>query len=192
LKQIDDLVGNIGIGAERITEIVKTLRTFSHPDEGTLKATSLHENLDATLRLLYNQYKNRTITIIKQYSPDVPDIMCYPGPLNQVFMNIIHNATQAIREQGEVRITTLVQPDNPRNVVVRIKDSGTGMPEDVKKRIFEAFYTTKEAGMGIGLSITKDIIAKHHGTISVASEVGVGTEFVITLPIAGPDGARVS
>jgi signal transduction histidine kinase/ligand-binding sensor domain-containing protein len=192
LKQIDDLVGNIGIGAERITEIVKTLRTFSHPDEGTLKATSLHENLDATLRLLYNQYKNRAITITKQYSPDVPDIMCYPGPLNQVFMNIIHNATQAIREQGEVRITTLLQPGNQRNVVVRIKDTGTGMPEDVKKRIFEAFYTTKEAGMGIGLSITKDIIAKHQGTIDVTSELGVGTEFVITLPVAGPDGARVS
>jgi signal transduction histidine kinase/ligand-binding sensor domain-containing protein len=192
LKQIDDLVGNIGIGAERIAEIVKTLRTFSRPDEGALKATSLHDNLDATLRLLYNQYKNRAVTIVKDYAPNVPEVLCFPGPLNQVFMNIIHNATQAIREQGEIRITTFIQPDNGSNVVVKIKDNGTGMPDEVKKRIFEAFFTTKEAGMGIGLSITKDIIAKHQGSISVTSELGVGTEFIIVLPIAGPaDAVRI-
>ncbi|TAE29264.1 MAG: hypothetical protein EAZ92_06670 [Candidatus Kapaibacterium sp.] len=187
LQQIDDLVGNIGVGAERIAEIVKILRNFSRLDEGALKRVSLHEGIDASLRLLHNQYKNRSLSIVKNYG-DVPEVMCFPGPINQVFMNIIHNATQAIKDSGEVRITTEVDKTNPKNIIVRVSDNGVGIPPEVQKRIFEPFYTTKEAGVGtgLGLSISADIIAKHQGIIQVKSELGFGTEFSIVLPIDGP------
>ncbi len=188
LQQIDDLVGNIGVGAERIAEIVKILRNFSRLDEGALKRVSLHEGIDASLRLLHNQYKNRSLSIVKNYG-EVPEVMCFPGPINQVFMNIIHNATQAIKESGEVRITTETDSTNPKNIIVRIADNGVGMPPDVQKRIFEPFYTTKDAGIGtgLGLSISADIVAKHQGSIQVKSEIGFGTEFSIILPIDGPN-----
>jgi signal transduction histidine kinase/ligand-binding sensor domain-containing protein len=187
LQQIDDLVGNIGVGAERIAEIVKILRNFSRLDEGSLKRVSLHEGIDASLRLLHNQVKNRPVSIVKNYG-EVPEVMCFPGPVNQVFMNIIHNAIQAIKDTGEVKITTAPDPAKAANIVVRISDTGVGMPPEVQKRIFEPFFTTKEAGVGtgLGLSISADIIAKHQGTISVKSEIGIGTEFSISLPIDGP------
>lgn len=188
LQQIDDLVGNIGIGAERIAEIVKILRNFSRLDEGALKRVSLHEGIDASIRLLHNQVKQRPITLVKNYG-DVPEVMCFPGPINQVFMNILHNAMQAIKDAGEVKISTLTDPENPKNIIVRITDTGVGMPPEVQKRIFEPFYTTKEAGIGtgLGLSISADIVAKHQGNISVKSEIGIGTEFSIILPIDGPN-----
>jgi ligand-binding sensor domain-containing protein len=187
LQQIDDLVGNIGVGAERIAEIVKILRNFSRLDEGALKRVSLHEGIDASLRLLQNQFKNRPVNIVKNYG-DVPEVMCFAGPINQVFMNIIHNAIQAIKDTGEVRISTLLDPANAQNIIVQITDTGVGMPPDVQKRIFEPFFTTKEAGVGtgLGLSISADIVAKHQGSIRLKSEIGVGTEFSIVLPIDGP------
>ena len=103
-------------------------------------------------------------------------------------MNILHNAIQAIKESGEIRIKTALVSDGNDNATIRIQDTGGGMSDDVRKRIFEPFYTTKEAnvGTGLGLSISADIIGKHGGTIEVESTVGIGTEFIITLPVNGP------
>lgn len=191
LKQIDDLIGNIGVGAERISEIVKSLRTLYRPEEEALKTASVHEGIDATIKLLYNQSKYHHIAIQKDYGADVPDILCYPGPMNQVFMNILHNAIQAIDEKGEVRITTALQANNPKNVVISVRDTGRGMSAETLEHVFDAGFTTKKDGMGIGLAISKDIIElKHKGSISAKSEPGVGTEFTVILPVDGPQSVR--
>ena len=181
LEEINDLTDSIRRGAERTAEIVKGLRTFSRLDEDDVKKADMHENLDATLSILRNQIKNR-IEIVKEYS-DIPQIDCYPGKLNQVFMNILSNASQAIEGKGTITIRTSKVDDN--HILIGIKDSGAGMPEDVKKRIFEPFFTTKDVGKGtgLGLSITHSIMEKHQGKIDVESEIGVGTEFLLTLPI---------
>ncbi|MCU0425228.1 MAG: ATP-binding protein [Candidatus Kapabacteria bacterium] len=191
VKQIDDLVGNIGVGAERIAEIVKSLRTLYRPEEEALKTASIHEGIDATIKLLYNQSKYHHIAIQKEYGADVPEILCFPGPMNQVFMNILHNAIQAIGEKGEIRIATTLQANNPKNVVVKIRDTGRGMSPETLGKIFDAGFTTKKDGMGIGLAISKDIIeGKHKGSLAVVSELGVGTEFTVVLPIDGPQSVR--
>jgi ligand-binding sensor domain-containing protein/signal transduction histidine kinase len=189
LKQVSDLLENISVGSERIAEIVRSLRTLNRPEEEALKLASLHEGIDATIRLLYNQSKYPKIRIIKDYGENVPDILCFPGPVNQVFMNILHNAIQAIGEDGsgEIRIATSTQANNPKNVVVSIRDTGRGMNAETLAKIFDPGFTTKQDGMGIGLAISKDIIeTKHKGSISVWSEPGVGSEFTIVLPVDGP------
>ena len=128
--------------------------------------------------------KNR-ITLVKEFA-EMPDITCFPGQLNQVFMNIINNAIQAIpEEQKDAQLTVITENDNDLNQVkIRIIDNGIGMSEDVKKRIFEPFFTTKPVGVGtgLGMSITFGIIEKHQGKISLNSQLGEGTEFIIQLP----------
>ncbi len=180
-QDIFNLLHDIQTGAERTVEIVKGLRTFSRLDEDTLKRTDLHENLNATLVILRNQYKGR-IKIQKEYDEKLPDIECYPGKLNQVFMNIISNAIQAIEGEGKITIKTIKLSDNQYQVA--ITDTGGGIPEEVKNRIFDPFFTTKEVGKGtgLGLSISLGIIKKHHGKLEVNSKVGEGTTFLITLP----------
>jgi PAS domain S-box-containing protein len=183
IQDIEHLVADIKRGAIRTMEIVKGLRVFSRLDEEERKMASIKECLESTLILLNNKMKNR-IQLKKYYDETMPEIMCYPGQLNQVFMNIINNAIQAIpedRKDGEISIYTENQQEN---VVIRIKDNGIGMSEQVKRRIFEPFFTTKPVGVGtgLGLSITFGIIEKHGGNIFVNSEEGKGTEFVIQLP----------
>ena len=181
LEEIHKLLDGIEEGANRTAEIVRGLRNFSRLDENEIKSADLHEGLDSTLTLLRNKYRDR-ITVVKHYG-DIPKIECYPGQLNQVFMNILSNAVQAIADKGTITITTASAGDR---VSVRIKDSGTGMPEDVRKKIFDPFFTTKDVGVGtgLGLSISYGIIEKHSGRIEVESAVGKGTEFIITLPVA--------
>lgn len=176
--EIKGLLSSIKTGANRTTEIVKSLRTFSRLDEDSLKRANIEEGIDATLVILRSQLKDK-VEVIKEYS-GIPEISCYPGQLNQVFMNIISNAAQAIEGTGQLFISTL-QTDE--SVIIKIKDTGKGMPEDVRKRIFEPFFTTKDVGegTGLGLSIAIGIIEKHKGKIEVNSEVGKGTEFIITL-----------
>lgn len=176
--EIKTLLSSIKTGANRTTEIVKSLRTFSRLDEASLKKANIEEGIDATLVILRSQLKDR-IEVIKQYD-NIPEIMCYPGQLNQVFMNIISNAAQAIKGHGKIWISTK-QDEN--SIIVSIKDNGSGMPPEVKKRIFEPFYTTKEVGegTGLGLSIVIGIIEKHNGKIDVETEVGKGTEFIINI-----------
>ncbi|WP_051633096.1 ATP-binding protein [Thermonema rossianum] len=182
-EDIHALVGDIAKGASRTMEIVKGLRTFSRLDEEERKVADIHEGIDSTLILLQNKYKNR-IEIKKYYDPELKPFAHYPGQLNQVFMNLISNAIQAIPEErtdGKIEIYT---EDKQENVVIRIKDNGVGIPEDKLQRIFEPFFTTKPVGVGtgLGLAIVHSIIDKHGGQIEVHSEVGKGTEFIIVLP----------
>jgi signal transduction histidine kinase len=145
-----------------------------------MKKADLQEGLDSTLVILGSQMKDR-IEVIRQYG-NIEPIACYPGQLNQVFMNILSNAIQAIKGEGTIRIQTC---KNNEYAIIKIKDSGTGMNEEVKKHIFEPFFTTKDVGegTGLGLSISYGIIEKHHGKIEVESTPGLGTEFIIKLPL---------
>ncbi len=180
LEEMDELLSTIKNGARRTSEIVKGLRNFSRLDENEMKLANLEEGIDSTLVILNNQVKDR-IEIIRAYG-NIPEILCYPGQLNQVFMNILHNATQAIEGKGEIRIIT-EKVNN--DVCIRFKDNGSGMPEEVRSHIFDPFFTTKAVGKGtgLGLSIAYGIIEKHNGTIEVKSEPGKGTEFIISLPV---------
>ena len=184
VHEITELLNGIEEGARRTAEIVQGLRNFSRTDEQVIKAANIEQGIDSTLTLLHNKYKDH-LEIVKAYG-GIPEVECYLGQINQVFMNILSNAIQAIieskRESGKIWIRTVLINDH---VQVRIRDNGTGMPEEVRKKIFDPFFTTKEVGVGtgLGLSISFGIIEKHEGTIEVESELGVGTEFIITLPI---------
>jgi signal transduction histidine kinase len=180
IREINKLIESIKNGTNRTTEIVRGLRTFSRLDEDILKMADIHEGLDSTLILLHNKYKNR-IEIVKNYG-NLPLIECYPGQLNQVFMNILSNAVDAIDDKGTITINTSMSNGFVR---VSIKDSGYGIPEKIREKIFDPFYTTKGVGKGtgLGLSISQSIIEKHNGNINVKSEMGEGTEFIILIPV---------
>lgn len=163
---------------KRISNIVVSLKKFVRLDEAELQEADINKELDLTLNLIRHETKNR-IDIVKLYG-DIPMIKCYPNMLNQVFTNILINACQAIEGQGKITISTDFQ-DN--KLIVKIKDTGKGIPENELHKIFTAGYTTKGVGVGtgLGLAICTKIIEKHHGEITVNSEVGVGTEFIITI-----------
>ncbi|MCU0437108.1 MAG: PAS domain S-box protein [Raineya sp.] len=184
-QDIEHLVSDIKKGAVRTMEIVKGLRVFSRLDEEERKMANIKDCLDSTIILLNNKIKGR-VELKKYYDESMPDILCYPGQLNQVFMNIINNAIQAVPEERKDGVIEIYTENLQENIVIRIKDNGTGMSEQVKRRIFEPFFTTKAVGVGtgLGLSITFGIIEKHNGNIFVNSEEGRGTEFVIQLPKA--------
>ncbi len=179
IREINKLISSIKNGTKRTTEIVRGLRTFSHLDEDILKMADIHEGIDSTLILLHNKYKNR-IEIIKNYG-ELPLIECYPDQLNQVFMNILSNAVDAIAENGTITITTSISGEN---IKISIKDTGQGIPDNLKVKVFDPFFTTKGVGKGtgLGLSISQSIIEKHKGTITFKSEPDKGTIFLITLP----------
>lgn len=184
MEEIGSLLSGIEDGANRTADIVKGLRTFSRLDESDLKEADVQDGIDTTLMLLGHTIPHDLI--ISKHYRNVPKIECYPGKLNQVFMNILTNAVQAIRsfpEAKEKKITISTESVNEQ-VVIRISDSGPGIPDEIKEKIFEPFFTTKEVGegTGLGLSIVYSIIEKHQGKITVHSEKGKGTEFVITLP----------
>lgn len=183
VDELDDLINDINYGVTRTIEIVKGLRVFSRLDEEEAKNANVNENIDATLTLLRNKTKGK-IEITKHYDESMNDIECYPGQLNQVFMNILNNAVQAMPEEKKDAEITIYTEEADSEVFVRIKDNGIGIPDELKNRIWEPFFTTKEVGVGtgLGMSITYGIIEKHGGKIDLSSEVGKGTEFVITLP----------
>jgi PAS domain S-box-containing protein len=180
IREINKLIDSIKNGTKRTTEIVKGLRTFSRLDEDILKMADIHEGLDSTLILLHNKYKNR-IEIIKNYG-NLSQVECYPGQLNQVFMNLLSNAVDAIDDKGTITISTSLSDGLIR---ISIKDTGHGIPENIREKIFDPFFTTKGVGKGtgLGLSISQSIIEKHKGTITYKSEPGKGTEFTIVLPV---------
>ena len=162
----------------RISNIVVSLKKFVRLDEAELQEADINKELDLTLNLIRHETKNR-IDVVKLYG-DIPMIKCYPNMLNQVFTNILINACQAIEGRGKITISTDFQ-DN--KLIVKIKDTGKGIPENELPKIFSAGYTTKGAGVGtgLGLAICTKIIEKHNGEINVTSEEGVGTEFSITI-----------
>ncbi len=184
--EIEQLLSGISEGASRTAEIVKGLRIFSRLDEDALKKADLNEGLDSTL-VITNNLLNNVIVLEKNYG-NIPLIECYPGKLNQVFLNVISNGIYAIRKKynaehgGIMKISTELLNDF---VYIKIIDNGIGMDENTQKRIFEPFFTTKEVGegTGLGMSIAYNTISKHDGQIMVKSELGVGTEFIIKLPL---------
>lgn len=164
---------------KRISGIVKSLKRFVRLDESDLQSADINKELDLTLELIKHETKNK-IEIVKNYG-NIPLIKCYPNMLNQVFMNILINACQSIENSGVITITTIMQD---KNLVVKIKDTGTGIDESIKDKMFCAGTTTKKIGIGtgLGLAISQKIIEKHHGKISFESEKGKGTEFTILIP----------
>lgn len=163
----------------RISSIVQSLKKFVRLDESDLQLADINKELDLTLELIKHETKNR-IKIVKNYS-QIPEIKCYPNMLNQVFMNILINACQSIENQGVITIST-EYADNM--LIVRIKDTGCGIDESIKDKIFTAGTTTKQIGIGtgLGLAISQKIVEKHHGRISFESSKGEGTEFMIEIP----------
>lgn len=184
--EIDQLLVGISEGAGRTAEIVKGLRIFSRLDEDDIKKADINEGLDSTL-IITNNLLNNSIKIYKNYS-NLPLIECYPGKLNQVFLNIISNGVYAVRkkfadnEGGKITIATKADEDY---IYISIADNGIGMDENTKKRLYEPFFTTKDVGegTGLGMSISYNTIIKHNGYINIISELGEGTEFIIKLPL---------
>ena len=202
----DDLgkiLGSMKIGTERIRQIVLSLRTFSRMDEAEFKAVNIHDGIDSTLLILQHRLKARpdhpAIQLIKDYG-NLPAVECYPGQLNQVLMNILANAIDALEEANTKRTYSDIER-NPSQITIRtsviqsqwveiaIADNGPGMPEAVKHRIFDPFFTTKPIGKGtgMGMSISYQIITeKHGGKLKCSSCLGQGSEFIIQIPIRQP------
>ncbi len=180
LKTLDELIASSKHGTERVKKIVMDLRTFSRTDDVGPMKVDLHEGIEMTLNLLAKEYQDR-ITVHREYG-ELPKVECYPGQVNQVFLNLLVNAAQAISGRGDVWIKTSSKGDR---VTVSIKDSGCGIADADLAKIFDPFFTTKKVGegTGLGLSIAYGIIEKHRGSIRVASRVGKGTEFTVELPV---------
>ncbi|OCQ88969.1 serine/threonine protein kinase [Nostoc sp. MBR 210] len=187
------ILDSMEVGSSRIRNIVLGLRNFSRLDESEMKTVDVHEGIDNTLMILQHRLKAKSdaleIEVIKEYAK-IPEISCYAGQLNQVFMNILSNAIDAVNDsraniyRPQIRISTALKDSN--TLQVRIADNGCGMTEAVKKKIFDPFFTTKPvgSGTGLGLSISYQVIVdKHKGQLTCNSTPGTGTEFVIEIPI---------
>jgi len=170
----------IVMASERIAKIAQSLRSFARLEEADFQEADIHEGLESTLTLLHHELKDR-IKIVKEYG-DIPKIHCYPNQLNQVFMNILVNASHAIKDKGTITIKTAKKDGN---VIVSISDDGEGIKEDNLGKIFDPGFTTRGVGVGtgLGLSISYNIIKDHKGELKAKSEVGKGSEFIISLPI---------
>jgi signal transduction histidine kinase len=189
-EDLPKTLSSMKMGADRIREIVVSMRNFSRSDDGKMKSADIHEGIDSTLVILNHRLK-QGIQVIKQYGK-LPAVECSPAQLNQVFMNVIGNAIDALEEvkKGDkgysptIWISTEVTADN--TVTVKIRDNGPGIAASFAQQIFDPFFTTKSIGKGtgLGLAISYQIVAKHQGKIEVNSQIGQGTEFVITLPVA--------
>ena len=184
--EIENLLKGIEEGAFRTSEIIKGLRTFSRIDEQNLKLSNIGGGIDSTLTLLNNDIGSN-IDVIRDYS-EIPSIECYPGKLNQVFMNILNNAIFAIKENKNrtEKGKLIIHGYKDGNYVkISIKDNGIGMTEEVKSKIFEPFFTTKDVGKGtgLGMSISFTIIEAHNGKFEINSTISEGTEIIISLPI---------
>jgi PAS domain S-box-containing protein len=167
-------------GMDRIRKIVLSLRTFSHLDEAELKLMDINDGLKSTMQLIRPMCKNR-INLVIEYGK-LPPVNCFPGELNQVFLNLLTNAIQAIEKEGQITVSTA---EENGEIVIKIKDNGMGMDEATMARLGEPFFTTKPvgSGTGLGLSISTSIIQRHKGVIQFESEKGVGTTAIVRIPI---------
>jgi two-component system, NtrC family, sensor kinase len=184
-EDLPKVLSSMNLGTERVREIVLSLRNFSRLDEAEVKGIDIHEGIESTLLLLTSQIK-KGIEIIKQYGK-LPVVECYPAQLNQVFMNILSNAIDALlvqTEQPNKQIVIQTEIVDDQHIQIKIWDNGCGIPTHIQQNIFDPFFTTKPIGQGtgLGLSICYQIIESHHGKIVVTSEPGQGTEFIIILP----------
>ncbi|BAU14992.1 two-component sensor histidine kinase [Leptolyngbya sp. NIES-3755] len=181
-EDLPKLLTSMKTGTQRIRDIVLSLRNFSRLDEAEKKVVDIHVGLESTLLIL--QHRLQSIEVIQHYG-DLPEIECYPGLLNQVLMNILNNAIDALAEQNAPRITITTQRES-NVIVIRIADNGTGMNDTVKSKLFDPFFTTKPVGKGtgMGLSVSYQIIVeKHGGQLNCSSKLGEGSEFRIELSI---------
>lgn len=196
LEDMRKILNSLQLGSERIQNLSNSLRSFCRSDSDAKISADLHQGLDSTLMILQHRLKANGdrpgIEVIKSYGV-LPEISCYIGQMNQVFMNILANAIDALDEAitldkmsnliPQIEITTKI--DSEQLVVIRIADNGIGIPERLKKRLFEPLFTTKTVGKGtgLGLSIAYEIVVeKHKGMLDVNSQAGVGTEFIIKIP----------
>lgn len=197
IEDLPKILASMKVGADRIRDIVLSLRTFSRLDEAEKKQVDIHEGIESTLLILQNRLKHKTdhptINVIKEYG-NLPLVECYPGQLNQVFMNLLSNALDALemeikesnRTAKNLAITIRTQVTDNNSVAIWIADSGPGMSEDVQKRLFDPFFTTKPIGKGtgLGLAISHSIIVeKHGGKLYCNSVLGEGSEFAIEIPL---------
>jgi signal transduction histidine kinase len=197
MEDLPKLLDSMKMGTDRITEIVKSLKNFSRHDEAQMKTVNIHDGIDGTLMILRHRLKNSTnhpeIEIIKNYA-QLPLIECYPGQLNQVFMNIVANAIDALEEamgnhalsHTNPQISICTQTLDNQWIVIRIADNGPGMKEEIIRRIYDPFFTTKEIGKGtgLGMAISYQIIVEvHRGILKCRSQPNKGTEFWIQIPV---------
>jgi len=187
LAYLRDDVGNLLAeslgGLQRVKRIVQDLKDFSHISDSEMQWANLEDGLESTLNVVWNELKYKA-EVVKDYGK-LPEIECIPSQLNQVFMNLLVNAAQAITEHGRITLRTRQEGENVR---IEIADTGSGIPLEIINRIFDPFFTTKPVGTGtgLGLSITHGIVRKHNGRIDVSSRAGEGTTFSITIPIRQP------
>ncbi len=185
-EEIKNLINGIEDGAERTAEIVRGLRTFTRIDESALKKVNIHDGINSTLVILKNSMPFH-VEVVRNFNAS-GTIECFPGKINQVFMNIFNNAFQSMTgvHETDEKDFLFIQTDDIENnrIQISIRDTGTGMSMEVQKRVFEPFFTTKDVGegTGLGLAIVYKIIHTHRGIIEVKSDEGYGTEFIITLP----------
>ena len=173
------------IACERIYAVIRSLKTFARVNESDLRTVNIHEILLNTLKLSGCVFRRR-VSVVTDFGEDVPEVECYPGLLNQVFLNLVVNASQAIPGDGTVTVTTRSQGELVR---IDIADTGTGIPPEVRPKIFAAGFSTKPIGegTGLGLSISREIVEDTHGgKISFESEIGVGTTFTVVIPVRQP------
>ncbi|OYD94028.1 histidine kinase [Nostoc sp. 'Peltigera membranacea cyanobiont' 210A] len=191
-EDLPKLMASMQVGTKRIRQIVLSLRNFSRLDEADMKFVDVNEGLDNTLMILNHRLtatpNQPEIQIVKKYG-DLPLVECYAGQLNQVFMNVLVNAIDAVEEslvknEGQIRIQTELTDE--KQVIIQISDNGIGMSEEIKQRVFDYMFTTKPVGKGIGLGMAiayQIVVDKHRGTIEVDSTPGYGTEFTIVIPL---------
>lgn len=190
VKAIDGVETTNDMAVKRMTDLVGNLRSFGRPDRSEIDLVDVHEGLESTLKLVAHEVPAQ-VTIDRDYG-ELPKVQCYPNQLNQVFMNLVLNACQAIRGPGTVTIRTRAGDDH---VHVQVEDTGVGIPEEDRERIFEPGFTTKGSrmGMGLGLLISTQVVEQHGGRLTVESQVGKGSTFTMTvpvrLPVSSPDAA---
>ena len=185
LEELHAIISDCREGADRIRNVVQNLRTFSRLDEAEFKKVDVSEGIDSTVRLLSRYYGNGKVTLRREYAA-LPPVDCYAGQLNQVWMNLLVNAAQAVEKAGggEVSVRTSIENGT---ALVTITDTGCGIAPEHLRKIFDPFFTTKPVGegTGLGLSVTYSIIERHGGFIRVRSRPGQGTTFVVGLPVNG-------
>ena len=180
-QRMEELLELHDMATTRIQTIIRSLKQFAHLDRAVMETVDLHEGIESALNLLSYELKQR-IEVERQYG-EIPAVQCRPDAMNQVFMNLLQNAVQAIPDTGRIRITTRVEGDN--RVILEFEDDGKGIPADRLERIFDPGFTSKPRGVGsgLGLAIAHQTISGHGGTIEVRSKPGQGTCFTLVLPL---------
>lgn len=187
-QEVAEMLGDVIEGIDQMRELVENLKDFTRLDRAKISNTDLNKTLHTVIYIARSSIPTR-VHVSENYDSNLPLVECNPSQLNQVFLNLITNASQAIEGDGEVRVSTFVRNEL---VHVTVTDNGSGIPPDVLPRIFDTYFTTKPKGVGtgLGLPIARDIVRAHGGELSVETEVGKGTTFTVVLPFSVPDASR--